>query len=415
MKKLLSALLVLLLSFSLSFGQNPAAVAFLKEDMSRVGTNYHSYEFHKYKYTPVPRGYKEVYVSHYGRHGSRYMTYDSAHEYVIKKLNQLKEAGLLNERGEILLEQTKLMLEMNQNNLHSLSPRGYMEHAQLGDSFFKRNSKLLKGPVFVRAISSTSPRCQNSMGSFCGALLKNNPKIKILQDSKQEYMRYISNVDSASAIIKSDVRKIIDSLNTTLNPEPVIRPIVTDYEKSAALFNNPIKFEKYLHVVASIAQDLPADIDIMDYLPFEEAYKLWSIKTADLYLNHCNSAQFGDIRVPFAGTLVEDFITKADESLGGGEFSVDLRFGHDYPLMAFLAYLGIEGFDGRYEVGDTDNWLSSKNMHMGTNIQMMFYRGKKGDVIVKLLHNERETSIPALGPGPYYDWEVLKQYLRDRY
>ena len=42
MKKLLSALLVLLLSFSLSFGQNPAAVAFLKDDMSRVGTNYHS-------------------------------------------------------------------------------------------------------------------------------------------------------------------------------------------------------------------------------------------------------------------------------------------------------------------------------------------------------------------------------------
>ena len=195
----------------------------------------------------------------------------------------------------------------------------------------------------------------------------------------------------------------------------VIRPLVTDYEKAAALFNNPTKFEKYLHVVASIAQDLPADIDIMDYLPFEEAYKLWSIKTADLYLNHCNSAPLGDIRVPFARTLVEDFITKADESLGGGEFSVDLRFGHDYPLMAFLAYLGIEGFDGRYEVGDTDNWLSSKNMHMGTNIQMMFYRGKKGDVIVKLLHNERETSIPALGPGPYYDWEVLKQYLRDRY
>ena len=415
MKRLITILAVALLAFSLSFGQNPTAVAFLKEDLDRVGTNYHSYEFHDYKYTSVPRGYKEVYVSHYGRHGSRFMTYDSAHEYIVRKLTELGEAGLLNSRGEKLLDLSKQMLDMNVDNLHNLSPRGYMEHARIGDSFYKRNSKLLKGTVSVRAISSTSPRCQNSMGSFCGALVKNNPRIRIYQDSKKEYMTYISNVDSASTLIKSDTRKIIDSLNKTLNPEPVIRPLVTDYEKAIALFSNPIKFEKYLHVVASIAQDLPIDIDIMDYIPFEEAYKLWSIKNADLYLNHCNSVEFGDIRVPFARSLAEDFITKADESLGGGEFSVDLRFGHDYPLMSFLSYLGIEGFDKRYSVGETDNWLSSKDMHMATNIQMMFYRGKKGDIIVKLLHNERETSIPALGPGPYYNWDMLKQYLRSRY
>lgn len=415
MKKLVSILAAILLATQFSFGQNPAAEAFLKEDMARVGTNYHSYEFNNYKYTSVPRGYKEVYVSHYGRHGSRYMTYDSAHEYVIKKLTQLKDAGLLNDRGDKLLALTEQMLVMNRNNLHFLSPRGYMEQARLGDSFYKRNSKLLKGQVSVRAIASTSPRCQNSMGSFCGSFVKNNPKIRIMQDSKPEYMTYISNVDSASSIIKSDVRKIIDSLNTTLDPDPVIRPLVTDYEKAIALFSNPIKFEKQLHVVASIAQDLPDDIDIMDFLPFEEAYKLWSIKNADLYLNHCNSVEFGDIRVPFARSLVEDFIVKADESLGGGEFAVDLRFGHDYPLMAFLSFLGIDEFDDRYSVGNTDSWFSSKNIHMGTNLQMMFYRGKKGDVIVKLLLNEHETSIPALGPGPYYDWDRLKQYLRNRY
>ena len=33
-----------------------------------------------------------------------------------------------------------------------------------------------------------------------------------------------------------------------------------------------------------------------------------------------------------------------------------------------------------------------------------------GGVILKLLLNEQETTIPALGPGPYYDWDAFRAY-----
>ena len=38
---------------------------------------------------------------------------------------------------------------------------------------------------------------------------------------------------------------------------------------------------------------------------------------------------------------------------------------------------------------------------------------KKGDILVKLLNNEKETSIPALktAVGPYYHWSELREYL----
>ena len=43
---------------------------------------------------------------------------------------------------------------------------------------------------------------------------------------------------------------------------------------------------------------------------------------------------------------------------------------------------------------------------------MIFYRDKKGDVLVKILRNERETTISALKPykGPYYHWKDLRDY-----
>ena len=53
---------------------------------------------------------------------------------------------------------------------------------------------------------------------------------------------------------------------------------------------------------------------------------------------------------------------------------------------------------------------------MASNLQMVFYRSKKGDVIVKLLYNEQETVIPGLEPfsGPYYRWTELREYLLSR-
>ena len=50
---------------------------------------------------------------------------------------------------------------------------------------------------------------------------------------------------------------------------------------------------------------------------------------------------------------------------------------------------------------------------MGTNLQMVFYQNRKGEVLVKILYNERETRIPAVPTfqGPYYRWDDLKAYL----
>ena len=63
--------------------------------------------------------------------------------------------------------------------------------------------------------------------------------------------------------------------------------------------------------------------------------------------------------------------------------------------------------------GIHDSWTTYDRIPMGTNFQMVFYHNKKGDILVKLLNNEKETSIPALKTaiGPYYHWSELREYL----
>ena len=48
---------------------------------------------------------------------------------------------------------------------------------------------------------------------------------------------------------------------------------------------------------------------------------------------------------------------------------------------------------------------------MAVNLQLVFFRNKAGDVIVKLMHNEREVSIPvATDIAPFYHWKDVKEY-----
>ena len=63
-----------------------------------------------------------------------------------------------------------------------------------------------------------------------------------------------------------------------------------------------------------------------------------------------------------------------------------------------------------------NEWDIAKITPMAANIQFVFYRkpGKKSDTLVKVLHNEKEVSLPLKGKGPYYKWDDVKKYYLKR-
>lgn len=106
---------------------------------------------------------------------------------------------------------------------------------------------------------------------------------------------------------------------------------------------------------------------------------------------------------------------EAEEALTqGSQLAADFRFGHDTGLLPLVATMGIKGMDKKLSAYHAhEYWSSSEFIPMASNLQMVFYKNKKGDILVKLLYNEKETAIPAIKPdlGPYYDWSALRQYL----
>ena len=79
--------------------------------------------------------------------------------------------------------------------------------------------------------------------------------------------------------------------------------------------------------------------------------------------------------------------------------------------------MGINGMD--YQTTDLDNladhWQSYKVFPMACNVQMVYYRNDANDIIVKVLLNEREATLPIkTDMAPYYRWSDVREYLLDK-
>jgi hypothetical protein len=138
-----------------------------------------------------------------------------------------------------------------------------------------------------------------------------------------------------------------------------------------------------------------------------------------MYADMSNSLEFGDnvIWAPAQG-LAQDFIERGDAAISrDSKRAADLRFGHDTGILPFAGLLGLEGVSLRRRSGDiSDYWSSSMMVPMATNLQMVYFRNDKDDILVKIYYNERETKIDGLDAvtGPYYRWDDLKAWINSR-
>ena len=115
--------------------------------------------------------------------------------------------------------------------------------------------------------------------------------------------------------------------------------------------------------------------------------------------------------------ILEDIIKKASAVIdGSSDHIADLRFGHDTCLGPLTVLMGLNGADkdpeDPFEVKNCyQNWQTGK----ASNLQLVFYRDKHGDVLVKCLLNGREASLPVpTTQYPYYRWTDFRDFYTAR-
>ena len=107
--------LIALLSFiSLQLSLITVTAQTAREEIARnkwlAGSNYLDYDrqLPDFNYTKVPKGYVPFYMSHYGRHGSRWLIGRDDYKRVIRPLRQAREQGKLTREGEEVLRKLEL-------------------------------------------------------------------------------------------------------------------------------------------------------------------------------------------------------------------------------------------------------------------------------------------------------------------
>ncbi len=253
------------------------------------------------------------------------------------------------------------------------------------------------------------------MNAFTASLVRQIPKLHFYLDTGEKFQLYINNEQgwqqkTGPAMMKAMqvVRAMPDD---TLG---VLSRIFTDVPKARTFVKSARSLTENVWNTAIISEDFDIPDNLFRFLPFDALYRRWAQSNVMLYTGHCNSVESGNDRVPMAKSCVEDIVAKADECIATGRYCADLRFGHDYPLMALVNYLGIEGVGERIPAEEIcDKWLGFWNIPMASNLQIIFYRNKAGDVLVKFLYQEQERLLRGLEPfqGPYYKWETVKANL----
>lgn len=418
MKRVITALALLLAVAAPSRAQlSDEMEAYIRACPQRAAFNIHSYEFLPIKDTPAPAGYKPFYISHYGRHGSRSHSSDEPYVLVRDVLQAAAEEGIVTPSGDSLLACARQLIELHDGMDGRLTPRGAREHEMLARRMYKRYPQVFrKGEV--HALSSEVQRCLVSMAAFTSALRSCKKDLVITWDCGAKFQRFISRNSP-----KEIRQKAYDDSHSALTDIPIDTMAVysrffTDPARGKELSGKPRSFISAIFNVARFAEAYDIEENWYNFLPWEAVVTAYARHALQAYLAYCNSVAYGDEAIKRMDGLANEIIDRADEAIAGAPVAANLIFGHDLPFMCICSYFGLEGYGYPRLTAEEAyrSWNGARNCPFAANLQIIFYKNCKGDVLVKFLTNEQETAVPELQAvsGPYYRWEDVKNYIHKK-
>ena len=407
-----------------------------------AGSNYLDYnrQMATQPLTPAPKGYVPFYMSHYGRHGSRWLISKDSYTSVVEPMQKARKYGKLTAKGKEVLGQLESFVKLPVPNypaldgkyegaqlrLGDLSSVGERQHHGIGKRMTQNFPEIFKAKnVAIDARSTVVIRCILSMVAECEEFMAANPTARIHNDASEALQYYLNaprtGLVKAMGTKGRDYRKKHATRQQASRLMQVLfndQQWVSDSLKAGSIMYN-------LFEIATNMQSHDTDIDMYPLFTNDEIYEQWRIRNIGWYLDYGPAPQTGGV-MPFSQkNLLRNIIETADTVT---QTQATLRFGHEVCVMplACLLELGNCGI----AVDNLDEldkyWRNYRIYPMASNIQLIFYKTKKSlnskpsslnspDILVKALLNEREVTLPIpTDQYPYYNWAKLRQYYLDK-
>ena len=375
--------------------------------------------------TPAPKGFKPFYVTHYGRHGSRYQTSDRFYRHNTPWLVELGQKGLLTPKGEKLRDEMIWLQQEHKGVEGTLTAKGGFEQQGVAERLYDRCPEIFrqKDRKVVTSRSTNVHRVIQSMGNFNMGLKGRQPDLQMSILTGDRYWDVLCHsTKGIERPEKARMNEVLDSLyevyQAQLHPEDFFTDLSAVKELTG---KTATQFEYNLFVAVHILKtmDDTQGHDPLALFSTDDLVACGRLYNCELITWFIHSKEGGICLDTTVGRpIIRDMLRTADAAIAGNDHCADLRFGHDSGVAPLLCMLQVGDYAKDLHIWEApDEWPAYRNLCMCTNVQLLFYRNRKGEVLVKVLHNEQEVLVGPSCPvysGPYYRWEDFRAYLESR-
>ena len=374
--------------------------------------------------TPSPAGKKPFYISHYGRHGSRYISSRSGFDTPFMMMAHADSVNELTVVGDRVFDEMKLIMDDTEGRWGELTGYGKEQHRAIARRMVERFPEVLSGNARVSCISTVVPRCIESMGAAMAEMKQVNPRLRITMEASQRNQWYMNhqNRKLRRGYMTKEAKKAFDAYTSSRMGNSRLMELIFKNPDIVKEIVNEEDFNYYLMKMGLFQQNthLWLNTYLQDLFQTDELYLMWQIDNALWYIQHgfckLNGSRQPTTQIPLLRQLIAD----ADSCLRLDKPGAQLRFGHETVLLPLVCLIGINGYDlatDNLDELEEKGWWCSSVFPMGANLQFIFYRSspRDKDVLFKVLLNEQEATLPIQPvSGPYYRWADFRQYCLDK-
>jgi len=414
---------VLLVALIVSSTATWAQAAFdqIQADRYFAATNYRIYpDTITTPQTPPPAGKHPFYISHYGRHGSRYLSSRKAYITPLQILQKGYKEKKLTQLGLDLRKQLANIIRDSQERWGDLSPLGHKQNRDIARRMMQNFPEVFEGDAHIQARSTTMSRCMLSMGSALQQLKSMNPRLQVDMNAAHEDMWYL-NFQDKQLRDSMMTRKAKSAFKEFNNPRKhnwrLMEMIFTD---TAFVRKNidDVTLNYYLLKTELVQLNTKTydQVRMADLFTLEDLYLFWQNENAWWYISYGPSLLNGGCQPYSQRHLLRKIIQDADSCILLDKPGAQLRYGHDTMIMPLTCLLELNGYNFQtedLEEVEKHGWWVSDIIPMGANLQFVFYREnpQDKDVIFKIMLNEKEATLPLpTDIAPYYHWRDFREF-----
>ena len=181
--------------------------------------------------TPAPQGKKPFYISHYGRHGSRYLSNRKGYDIPYRMLCKTDSLGLLTPIGKDVERELRYIINDSEGSWGDLTGLGKRQHRQIACRMVERFPEVFTGDAYVDARSTTVNRCVLSMGAAIQQLVALNPDLDVTMRASKQDMWYMNHQDTL-------LRKRMETPETQKVFNAFCEPLISNYRLMQMLFTD---------------------------------------------------------------------------------------------------------------------------------------------------------------------------------